>query len=115
MFFLIGDTGIASCAGDNHHTDNIDGAIKSLEKASEILFKRLNDNLMKSNTEKCHLLVSTYNTVKIKTGNFHIINSKREKLLGVKCEHKLSFYDQISELCRKGSLKFMHYQVQHRI
>ena len=71
--------------------DNMDGAIKSLEKASEILFKRLNDNLMKSNTGKCHLLVNTCNTVKIKTGNFHIISSKREKLLRVKCEHKLSF------------------------
>ena len=35
---------------------------------------------MKINTDKCHLLVSTNNTVKIKTGNFDITNTKSEKL-----------------------------------
>ena len=46
---------------------------------------------MKSKAGKCNLLVSTNNTVKIKIGNFDIINSKREKLLGVKFDHKLPF------------------------
>ena len=49
---------------------------------------------MKSNDDKCHLLVSINNTVKIKI-DFYIINSKREKLLGVKFDHKLSFDDYI--------------------
>ena len=60
---------------------------------------------MKSSDEKCHLLVSTNNTVKIKIGNFDITNSKSEKLLGVKFDHKLSFDDHISELCKKASRK----------
>ena len=67
--------------------DNINGVIKSLEEASEILFKWFSDNLMKINADKCHLLVSTNNTVKIKIGNFDITNSKSEKLLGVKFDH----------------------------
>ena len=49
------------------------------------------------------MLVSTNNNVKIKIGNFDITNSKREKLLGVKFDHKLSFDDHISELSKKAS------------
>ena len=56
---------------------------------------------MRINADKCHLLVSTNNTVKIKIGNFDITNSKSEKLLGVKFDHKLSFDDHISELCKR--------------
>ena len=39
---------------------------------------------MKINADKCHLLVKTNDTVKIKIGNFDITNGKSEKLLGVK-------------------------------
>ena len=61
---------------------------------------------MKINADKCDLLVSTNNTVKIKIGNFDITNSKSEKLLlGVKFDHKLSFDDHTSELCKKASRK----------
>ena len=108
MFFIIEDTDIASYADDNTPyviADNIDGVIKSLEEASEILFKWFNDNLMKINADKCHLLVTANNTIKIKKGNFDITNSKSEKLLGVKFDHKLSFDDHISELCKKASSK----------
>ena len=52
--------------------------------------------------EKFHLLVSTNNAVKIKLANFDITNSKSEKLLGVNFDHKLSFDDHISELCKKS-------------
>ena len=60
---------------------------------------------MKINADECHLLVSTYNTVKIKIENFDITNSKSEKLLEVKFENKLFFDDHISELCKKASRK----------
>ena len=68
-FFIIEDTEIASYADDNTLyviSNNIDGIIKLLEEASEILFKWFNDNLMQINSDKCHLLVSSNNTVKIK-------------------------------------------------
>ena len=57
MFFIIEDVDIASYPDDDTPyviADNIDGVIKSLEEASEILFKWSNDNLMKINVEKCH-------------------------------------------------------------
>ena len=55
---------------------------------------------MKINADRCHLLVSTNNTVKIKIGNLDITNSKNEKLLRVKFDHKHSFDDHISGLCK---------------
>ena len=67
--------------------------------------KWFNDNLMKINADKCNLLVSTNNTVKIKMENFDITNSESGKLLGVKFYHKLSFNDHISELRKKASRK----------
>ena len=107
LFFITEDTDIASYADDNKPyaiADNINGVIKSLEEATEILFNWFN-NLMRINADKCHFLVSINNTVKIKIGNFDITNSKSEKLLGVKFDHKLSFDDHISELCKKASRK----------
>ena len=108
LFFIIEDTDIASYAEGNTpyvSADDMGGVNKSLEEASENLFKWFSDNLMKINTDKCHLLVTTNNTVKIKIGNFDITNSKSEKLLGVKFDHKLSFDDHISELYKKASRK----------
>ena len=57
---------IASYADENTPyitANNMDRVIKSLEEASTNLFKWLSDNLMKNNDDKCHLLVSTNNTV----------------------------------------------------
>ena len=69
---------------------------------------------MKSNADKCHLLVRTIDTVKIKIGNFDITNGKSEKLLGVKLAHKLSFNDHISD--EKGLVEtFIHHQELHYI
>ena len=60
---------------------------------------------MKSNADKCHLLLSTNNASNIKIGNIDISNS--EKLLGVKFDYKLTFDDHISELCKKASRKIL--------
>ena len=69
LFFIIEDTDITSYADDNTpciSADNICVVIKSSEKASEILCIWFNDNLMKINADKCHLLVNIKNAVKIK-------------------------------------------------
>ena len=82
------------------------GVVKSLEGASIKLFKWFSsDNLMKSNADKCHLLVSTNNTVNIRVENFDIKNSDCEKPLGVKIDHKITFNSHISDLCKKASEK----------
>ena len=94
LFFVIEDTDIASYADDNTPyiiDDTVEGVIKSLEEVSKKLFKWFDDNLMKSNADKCHLLVSTNETVKIQVGNYNIANSKCEKLLGINFDHNLNF------------------------
>ena len=109
MFFVIEDTDIACYADDNTPyviADDIAGVIKSLAETSKILCKWFNDNLMRINAGKYHLLVSTNNTVKTRIGNVDITNSKSEKLLGIKFDHKLSFDDHIFELCKIPSRKF---------
>ena len=94
LFFVIEDTDIASYADDNTPyiiDDTVEGVIKSLEEVSKKLFKWFDDNLIKSNADKCHLLVSTNETVKIQVGNYNIANSKCEKLLGINFDHNLNF------------------------
>ena len=86
LFFIVNSTDIANYADDNmpHATANdIDSLIASLEEASKSLFTWFDNNLMKSNADKCHLLVSSNEKVTIKIGSNEIANIKREKILGV--------------------------------
>ena len=80
-------------------SNNINEVIHCLEEATDTSFKWFNDNLMKSNTDKCHLLVSTNSNLNKKMGNIDITNSTSEKILKVKFDHKLTLDDHISELC----------------
>ena len=75
--------------------------------ATGTLFKWFSDNLMKSNADECHLLVRTNNIINAKIGNIDKTSGTYEKLLGVKFDHKLTFDDHISELCKEASRKIM--------
>ena len=108
MFFIVKNIDIASYADDNTpqiSVNNINEIILSLEKTTNKLFKWFSDNVMKSNADKCHLLVTTNNAINIKTGNIDINNSTCEKLLGFKSDYKLTFDNHISELYKKASRK----------
>ena len=102
------DVNIANFADDNTpytSANNIDELTDSLEKASSNLFKWFKDNLLKGNPDKCHLLVSTNEKIKINTGDFSIENSNCEKLLGVKIDNKLTFDYHVSDMCKKANRK----------
>ena len=102
LFFILSEIDIANYADDNTpytSSNEVNGLIKSLE-ASKKLFKWFNENLMKSNPDKCHLLVSTNDNVKIRVGNFQIENTKREKLFGIQFDNKLYFDYHLSEICK---------------
>ena len=60
---------------------------------------------MKSNPDKCPLLVSANDNVANRKGNFRTENTKREKLLGIQFDNKLSFDCHLSEICKKASRK----------
>ena len=108
LFFIIKDFDIASYPDGNTpyvSANNMDGVAKSLEEASTKSFKWFSDNLMKSNANKSHLLVSANSTINIRVENFDIKNNDYEKFLGVKFDHKLTLNSHISDLCKKASKK----------
>ena len=84
---------------------NVDDLITSPEQASNGLFEWFKNNLLKSNAEKCHLLVSTNERRSMNVDRFKIDKSDTEKLLGVKFDQKLTFKYHISDICKKAGRK----------
>ena len=96
---------IANYADDNTPyviADNIDDLIKSFEGVSTALIQWFDNNILKSNADKCHLVISSNESVTLHVGEYDIKNSKCEKLLGVKLDWKLNFDDNISDICQKA-------------
>ena len=76
---------ITNYADDNKSyatANDRDSLMVSVEVASKSLFTCFDTNLMKSNTVKCHILVSSNEKLNIKIGSHEIANTKREKLSG---------------------------------
>ena len=75
LFFTLNNTEITIYADDTTPyavSDNIDDLISSLKKSSKDLLKWFDDNLAKSNPDKCHLLISSCEKIKIEIGDFEI-------------------------------------------
>ena len=81
---------------------NVISQLTFLEQASNSLFEWFKNNLLKSNDDKCNLLVSTNDRVSMNVDGFKIDKSDTEKLLGVKFDKKLTFDDHISDICKKS-------------
>ena len=108
LFFTVNDIDIASYADDNTPymiADNVDDLITPLEQASNDLFEWSKNNLLKSNADKCHLLLSINDRVSMNLDGFKIDKSDTEKLLGVKFDKKLTFDDHTSDICQKAGRK----------
>ena len=60
---------------------------------------------MRSDADKCHLLVSTNDRVSLNEDGFKIDKSDTKKLLGVKFDKKVTSDDHISEICKKAGRK----------
>ena len=110
LFFIVNSTDIANYADDNmpHATANdIDSLIASLEEASKSLFTWFDNNLIKSNADKCHLLVSSNEKVTIKIGSHEIANTKRKKLLGVLLDSDCHLIILYQRFAKKEVVKFV--------
>ena len=58
---------------------------------------------MKTNEDKCPLIVSTNELAEIQIGDFSVQNSASEKLLGVNIDSKLDFDRHVNHLCNKAN------------
>ena len=72
-------------------SDNIYGWLSSLEKSSKDLLKWFDDNLKKRNPDKCHLLLSSCEKIKMEIGEFEIENTTYKKFIGVHLDNRLTF------------------------
>ena len=110
LFFIVNVTDVANYAEDNtpYATANdIDSLIVSLEEASKFLFTWFDNNLMKSNADKCHLLVSSHEKVTTEICSHEIANTKREKLLGVRLDSGCHLIIIYRRFVKKQVVKFV--------
>ena len=102
LFSVLNDVEFASYADFNTPyvvKNNLRSVIKSLEKTRVELFEWFSDKQMKANPEKCHFITSESKDLLINVENNQITNSKCEKFLGIKIDHKLTFSAHINEIC----------------
>ena len=75
LFLVVQNVDFASYTDNNtiyDAIDNIDEVIFSLQESSKKLFKWFADNQMKTNKDKCHLIVRTNQLTEIQIGDFSI-------------------------------------------
>ena len=87
LFFVVKDIDIESYADGSTPIiveNNIDNIIAALEQVSDALFNLFKNNRLKTNVDKCRVLVRTNKPVGIKIGDYTIDNREFEKLLGVR-------------------------------
>ena len=85
---------------------SIDDVIFKLEKDASILIGWYENNYLKPNPDKWHLILSnTDEDLSIKIGNEYICHSTCEKMLGVYFDNKLSFTTHVTKLCKKAGQK----------
>ena len=107
LFLVVKDVNVAY-ADDNTPYDScytVEEVILSLQSSLKKLFQCLSDNQMKGNTEKCHLIMSTDQSVNFQPGGSLIERSDYEKILGVKIDYKLHFDEHVKTLCSKANNK----------
>ena len=108
LFYFLKDLDIASYADDTTIytvSEKKESVIRPLETSSSLLFGWFNNNFMKANSDKSHLIMSCAETTTAMIDGLPIDSSKTEVLLGITIDHELKFYDHVNRLCKKASLK----------
>ena len=108
LLYFLEDLDSASYVDDttiytvNEKTESV---ITALETSSSLLFGWFNNNFMKANSDKGHLIMSCTETTTAMIDGLIIDSSKTEVLLGITVDHELKFDDHVNYLCKKASLK----------
>ena len=107
MFYFLKDF-VANYADDS--TTYCEGksakfVVNNLEQSSAILFEWLNNNYMKVNTGKSHLLLSGNSRATATIDNSYIESEDEQVLLGITIDSNLTFENHINSICKKASQK----------
>ena len=84
---------------------NTQDVIKSLEHCALVLYKWCENDLMKANSDKSHLLLSTSTSSTANINGDIIKNSESEKFLEAAIDYKLNFEEHLSNVFDKASQK----------
>ena len=106
LFLILNNKEIASYADDNTRYcsyKNFENVIICSESTADDLFTWFNNNGMKANADKCHLLLIAKEKLKANISNYIIINSDKEKLIAVAVDNHLKFESHIKNLCSKAN------------
>ena len=98
LFYSLEDLDIASYADDTTiYTVNEKkvSVISALETSSSLLFGWFNNNFMKANSDKSHLIKSCIEATTAVIDDLPIDSSKTEVLLGITIAHELKFDDHV--------------------
>ena len=108
IFYFIKKTKIANYADDNTtytSEKNVAFLLKTLEDETSIVLNWFQINEMKSNDDKCKLIVANNDEVSLILGNESIEASSTVELLGIKLDKNLDFNDHVLDLIKKGNQK----------
>ena len=110
LFFILQDIDVCNYADDTTpfvYDMNLDTVLYKLEYNSELAIFWFENNYMKMNTEKCHLIVSGFKHEQMfaKVGDTIIWEDRTVKLLGVTIDNDLKFDIHVNELCAKANRK----------
>ena len=110
LFWVNNQTEVCNYADDTTFyacDQNLESVLQSLEHDSLLAIEWFENNYMKLNSDKCHLLISGFKHQSHwgKVGNFKIWESSNEKLLGITIDKDLKFNLHISNTCMKANRK----------
>ena len=102
------NTKVTNYADDNTPyaiESSVEQLLETLENETSTLLKWFHWNDMKSNNDKCHLLVLNHEDNLVKNGDEEIIGSTSIKLLGITIDNKLNFKEHVTKICKKAKQK----------
>ena len=110
LFYLTEMTQVCNFADDTTFyvcDKDLNILINRLEHDTSLAVEWFENNFMKLNQDKCHLLVSghKHETVWAKIGETMIWECNKQKLLGVVIDRNLNFDEYVFDLCKKAGRK----------
>ena len=114
IFYFVDKSKLANFADDTTvytTEDTILNLLSVLKDESTTILNWFKTNEMKSNDDKCHLIIGNTNKSYSSTGFIYMGNELLESeesvdLLGVTIDSKLNFNDHVTNLIKKGNQKF---------